>query len=239
MSGYYQAGDSIAERALITKEYFNTAGRCTRIEMYDSDTVTAYYVNIYRHETKKLAKHAYAANGQLQYTSRWRYNRQGQVSAIIDYDPNGWKTGVETRYSYYKNGLKMSTRQVRRGTVAYHSKYKYHDNGMVRKKKIVKPKPLRRTVLYDNDGKLVEGKYGYWLEILPPNDDAAKFFIKRKVSIADSDKTIRGLGGNMRVKQDDKHVTDHYIGRNCLLDHSKEYLNGELVGSKQYELTYY
>lgn len=86
---------------------------------------------------------------------------------------------------------------------------------------------------------LVRGKYGFWKEVIEPTDDHKDHYVKRMTSITASDRKILGLGGKMSINKGDTIVTDHYIGRNCLLTHTKQYINTKLAGSKYYEYTYY
>lgn len=223
--------ESSIDSSLITREYFNSKGRRTKIEIHDSLGIRMEYIYIYQDDTLRVERIT-KAKGVFKSKTKIQYDNKNRETKAVDYDIEGKKTGTYSKTKY------NDRKRTEENKIYFSSKLAVHT-----KKK------------YDKNRKLIEyaiNENGKWIQKL--NDEGSLTNYKttevedyqnlglklvKEVLVMEKDKSILGLQGRLNLVENDVLKTEKYVSENGLIKYEKQYLNNQLLAIKKYKYICY
>lgn len=226
IEGYIFKDETATDSFLITKEYFNSKGRRTKIEVYDSIGISAEYIYKYQNDTLRIAR-VTRIGGKYHSTTMLSYDRKFRETKAVDYDRNGRKSGNRSKTKYNDRKRTSETKLFISKKLAVHTKKQFDSTGKLIQYKI------------KENGKWVD-KYENGLN---PNTLMQEFEnyngkgvkLEQKKQFYDKNTMVLGLNGTLKVAARDTLVTERYVFANGLLAYEIQYLNEKLIAIKKYK----
>jgi hypothetical protein len=232
IEAYFFSPDSPSTPNLITVEEFNTAGRRTKIEIYDSTGMAGYYEYLFKDDTVKYERRTYSKD-KFQSTTKITNDALGNEWICKDYDEKGNETGLHSLATYNKQNLLADYKFFIYSRLAGHTTYKYFPNGDKKQIQYLVPLDRRETIRLDASGNQINSKHARTIKEVETLEMESRKKVITTI-IRHYPATIIGVGGWLELKENDKDVKETYYSFNGLLDFEVQYVNGVCIGKKKY-----
>jgi len=220
--------DNVADSFLITKEYFNTKGYRTKIEIFDPiGIVRSAYSYKYKSDTLRVERIT-EFGGTVASRTKIYYDKKNREIKAIDFDAEGRKTGTYSKTKYNDRKLTKETKIYFSGKLRVHTKDRFNKS-----KKLIQSSSKVKgewVQLLDDNG---QAKNCTVTEFLNYEESNLKL-IKSTLNVKEQ-QTILGLNGKLELVPNDILLTEKYYNTRELLEYEKQFLNNALVAVKKYK----
>jgi hypothetical protein len=223
--GYIFEGENTMDSFLITREYFNTKGKRTKIMIFDSSGVKNEYHYHYKYDTLRTERIT-KFRGKFHSITKILYDDKNREVNATDYDENGNKTGTYSKTKYHDRiGIK-ETKSYISGKLAIHTKAQYDKNNQL----------IRNSV--KEKGKWIQEEIKVIIQdtSLEKNRDfeSSGVTVLKTTRLINKKTKILGHKSALTLFPEDVLTTEIYKYSNGLTKLEKLYINEKLVSVLKY-----
>lgn len=223
--GYIFEGENTMDSFLITREYFNTKGKRTKIMIFDSSGVKNEYHYHYKNDTLRTERIT-KFRGKFQSITKILYDDKNREEKTTDYDEHGNRTGTYSKTKYHDcKGIK-ETKIYISGKLAIHTKAQYDKNNQL----------IRNSV--KENGKWIHEDIKVIIQDTSLkknlNFESSEVTVMKTTRLITKITEILGHKGTLILFPEDVLTTETYKYSNGLTKLEKLYINEKLVSILKY-----
>jgi len=212
---------------LITRDSINAKGRKTKVEIHDRNGILCEYMFIYQDDTV-CTQRITRCNGQLLSKTQYYYDDQHREIKAVDFDKTGKPNGTFSTIQYND---KKRTKEV-----------KIYFSNQLSIKEITSYNVDQEPIMISRrrNGKwkhasLKDGMSPDLKKVEIENYNGTSLTLIRKELTIDVEKTILGLGGELKLVPGDLLINEQYRNKDRLIDMEIQFVNQKFIAKKKYK----
>lgn len=222
----YIVEEGLMDSFLITKEYFNSKGRRTKIEIYDSLGIKSEYLYKYKNDTIRIERIT-KLHGLFHSKTKIYLDKKNREVKAVDFDEDGKKTGTYSKTKYNDRKRTKETKIYFTKKLSVHTKEKFDSEGSIVQYAIKKNGKWKDQLTNGSNPNRSEEEF--------ENYENTGFKLERVTNTYTEKNSILGLNGTLKLLPNDILTTERYINSSGLIEMVKQYLNGNLINTKKYK----